>query len=61
MVSGPINRVTIFKVPKEEDRSIVLEQFKNLEKSALKVCLKEGPLGISRVYNLPFQSQKIEV
>lgn len=35
---APIERITLFKIPKEEDRLRVLEQYKVLAKTATKVC-----------------------
>ncbi len=34
---APIERITLFKVPKEEDRQRILEQYKVLAKTATKV------------------------
>lgn len=34
---APIERITLFKVPKEEDRLRLLEQYKVLAKTATKV------------------------
>ncbi|KAF7588064.1 hypothetical protein BBP40_006202 [Aspergillus hancockii] len=33
---APVERITLFKIPNEEDRSRVLEQYKVLAKTALK-------------------------
>jgi len=35
---APIERITLFNVPKEEDRKRLLEQYKVLAKTATKVC-----------------------
>lgn len=35
---APIERITLFKVPKEADRLRLLEQYKILAKTATKVC-----------------------
>lgn len=35
---APIERITMFKIPNESDRDRVLEQYKVLAKTALKVC-----------------------
>ena len=36
---APIERITLFKIPNETDRDRVLEQYKVLAKTAVKVCL----------------------
>jgi hypothetical protein len=35
---APIERITLFNVPKAEDRARILEQYKVLAKTAVKVC-----------------------
>lgn len=35
---APIERITLFKIPNEADRDRVLEQYKVLAKTAVKVC-----------------------
>jgi hypothetical protein len=37
MAADPTRRVTLFKVLRDEDRIVVLEQFKKLQQGALKV------------------------
>jgi len=36
---APIERITMFKIPNEADRDRVLEQYKVLAKTAVKVCI----------------------
>lgn len=42
---APIERITLFNIPKEEDRNKVLEQYKVLAKTATKVIiLRPSPM-----------------
>lgn len=43
---APIERITLFKIPNEADRDRVLEQYKVLAKTAVKVCIND--LNLSR-------------
>jgi hypothetical protein len=36
---GRIERITMFKIPKEEDRNRALEQYRVLKRTAVKVCM----------------------
>ena len=36
---APIERVTMFKIPKREDREKVLEGYRVMKKTAVKVCV----------------------
>jgi hypothetical protein len=47
---APIERITLFKVPKEEDRQRLLEQYKVLAKTATKVRIpRDSPALDTRV------------
>lgn len=41
---APIERITLFKIPKEEDVQRVLEQYKVLAKTATKVSFNSPPI-----------------
>jgi hypothetical protein len=41
---APVERITMFKIPNEADRDRVLEQYKILVKTALKVYPTSQPL-----------------
>ena len=36
---GKVERITMFKIPREEDRDRALEQYKVLKRTAVKVCI----------------------
>lgn len=52
---APIERITLFKIPKEEDRLRVLEQYKVLAKTATKVSLH------IQILHMPHSSIYIEL